>query len=391
MTAVACNDIVIAAFAETPIVHGSGRSAYDLAGDVMHELCERHGLVPGDIDGFAATAALSEGSSPFHAAYMADTLGLEVDWLQSGNVGGSSMLCAVSAAASALRDARCRIALVVGADAPSTRYVNDAHAYRDEFQVPTGVLRPPQAFGLIQNAYAGRYGNPEKALGKVVLTQRAHALHNDRASAKLKHALTMDQYLRSRMIADPLRLLDSVMFCDGANGVLMMREDTAATLGLRKLARLAGYAERTHYRAREGTPDLLDSGFGVVGQRALAQAGLRPGDLDQVQLYDDFSIAVLLQLEHLGFCERGQGAAFVEHSDFSHTGTLPLNTGGGQLSAGQPGLASGGLNLVEAVRQLFGQAGATQVPGARNALVTGIGGISYSRGWMMSNALVLES
>src|SRR5690606_37372591 len=172
-------------------------------------------------------------------------------------------------------------------------YVNEAHAYRDEFQAPTGVMRPPQAFGLIQNAYASRHGNPERALGKIVVTQRAHALHNDRACAKLKQPLTMDGYLQSRLSADPVRLRDSVMGCDGANGVRMMREDAAAAPGLRQAARLAGYAERTHSRAREGTPDLLDSGFSVAGPRALAQAGLRPGDIDQLQLYDDFSIAVL--------------------------------------------------------------------------------------------------
>src|SRR5690606_35080785 len=142
--------------------------AYDLAGDVLDAICARYALAPEDIDGFAATAALSEGSSPFHAAYLADTLGLELDWLGTGNTGGSSMLCAVSAAASALRDGRCRIALVIGADAASTRYVNEPHAYRDEFQAPTGMVRPPSAFGLIQNAYAARYGNPERALGKIV-------------------------------------------------------------------------------------------------------------------------------------------------------------------------------------------------------------------------------
>jgi acetyl-CoA acetyltransferase len=387
----AAHDIVIAAHAETPIVHRSGRSAYDLAGDVLDAICERWNIVPADIDGFAATAALSEGSSPFHAAYLADTLGLELDWLGSGNVGGCSMLCAVSAAALALRDGRCRVALVVGADAPNTRYVNEAHAYRDEFQAPTGVMRPPQAFGLIQNAYASRYGNPDRALGKVVVTQRAHALHNARACTKLQSPLSLDDYLQSRPIADPLRLLDSVMFCDGANGVLMMREDTAAARGLRKMVRLAGYAERTHHAAREGTADLLDSGFSVAGPRALAQAGLGVADIDQLQLYDDFSIALLLQLEQIGFCGRGEGAAFVEATDFGHAGTLPLNTGGGQLSAGQPGLASGGLNLVEAVRQLTGEGGATQAARCRNALVTGIGGISYSRGWMMSSALVLQA
>lgn len=386
----AAPDIVIAGYAETPIVHRSGRSAYALAADALAQIVGRYGIDPAQIDGFACTAALSEGGNPFHAAYLADTLGLELDWLQSGNIGGCSMLGAVSAAASALRDGRCRVALVIGADAASTSYHNQAHAYRDEFQVPTGILRPPLAFGLIQSAYVARHGNPERALGKLVVTQRQHALMNPRACAKLRAPLTLDDYLGSRMIAEPLRLLDSVMFCDGANAVLMMRADTADALGLRKQARLAGYAERTHHNARSQQTDLLDSGFSVAGPKALAQAGLRPADIELLQLYDDFTIALLLQLEQIGFCGRGEGAAFIEATDFGFDGQLPLNTSGGQLSAGQPGLASGGLTLVEAVRQLFGEAGPLQVQRNRNALVTGIGGIGYAHGWMMSAALVLE-
>src|SRR5690606_8133230 len=106
--------------------------------------------------------------------------------------------------------------------------------------------------------------------------------------------------------------------------------------------------------------------------------------------YDDFTIAIQLQLEALGFCERGKGAEFILGTDLSYRGALPLNTGGGQISAGQPGLAGGGLNLAEAVRQLFGEAGERQVSDARNALVTGIGVIPYGRNWATSAAMILE-
>lgn len=180
------------------------------------------------------------------------------------------------------------------------------------------------------------------------------------------------------------------MFCDGANAVLMMRADTARCLGLSRQVVLSGYAERSNHAITEGQRDLLDSGFSVAGPRALRQAALSPSDIDQFHPYDDFTIAVLLQLEHIGFCGRGEGAAFVCETDLSIGGQLPMNTGGGQLSAGQPGLAGGGLNLVEAVRQLFGEGGERQAARHRNALVTGIGGIAYGGGWMMSSALVLE-
>lgn len=383
-------NVVIAGYAETPVLYRSGRSVYELAAQAFEEIVQRTGIEKSDIDGFASTAALSEAGNAFHTAYLAEVLGLELSWLQSASMGGCSVLCAVAAAASALRDGRCRVAVVLGADAPSTVNTSRYGAYRAEFQDPTGLTRPPGMFGLIQNAYAERYGCPDDALAKIVVTQRRHALLNERACAKLRTPLSVDDYLASRPVSDPLRLLDSVMFCDGANAVLMMTEATADEMGLSQRVRLTGYAEHTNYRLTDPQPDLLASGFMVAGPKALQLAGLSPIDLDLLQLYDDFTIAILLQLEHLGFCSPGQGGAWIRDTDFSVSGSQPLNTGGGQLSAGQPGLASGGLSLVEGVRQLFGEAGPLQVRQARNALITGIGGIGYARGWMMSNALVLE-
>jgi acetyl-CoA acetyltransferase len=118
---------------------------------------------------------------------------------------------------------------------------------------------------------------------------------------------------------------------------------------------------------------------------------MTPADIRMFQPYDDFTIAVQMQLESLGFCRRGEGADFILDTDLSYKGKLPLNTSGGQISAGQPGLAGGGLNLVEAVRQLFGEGGQRQVADPRNALVTGIGVIPYGRNWSTSAAMILEA
>ena len=121
------------------------------------------------------------------------------------------------------------------------------------------------------------------------------------------------------------------------------------------------------------------------------QAGLTPGEIRMFDPYDDFTIAVLMQLEDFGFCAKGEGSDYVLRTDLSYKGELPLNTSGGQLSAGQPGLAGGGLNLTEAVRQMFGEGGARQVPDPRNALITGIGVIPYGRNWSVSSAMILEA
>jgi acetyl-CoA acetyltransferase len=150
------------------------------------------------------------------------------------------------------------------------------------------------------------------------------------------------------------------------------------------------YAEITNFDPANGTPDITETGFSVVGPEVFAKAGLSVDDIDMFQPYDDFLIAVMLQLEQIGFCKRGEGGAYLNATDISPGGKLPVNTGGGQISAGQPGLGGGGVNLTEGVRQLFGEAGARQVPNARNALVTGIGVIPYARNWGSSTCMILE-
>jgi acetyl-CoA acetyltransferase len=253
------------------------------------------------------------------------------------------------------------------------------------------VQGPPATFGLLMSRYIHQYGPVEQALGKIAITQRAHAQHNENAYQKFKKPLTMEEYLDSRVIADPLRLLDSVMFCDGANAFLVTTEEMAQKLGITKAVYPVAYREVTNISGNSSTPDITISGFDRIGPQVLADAGLRPTDIDMFQPYDDFTIAVLMKLEAFGFCKKGEGSAYVLRTDLSHTGELPLNTGGGQISAGQPGLASGGLNLAEAVRQLFGEGGGRQVAGARNALVTGIGVIPYAKNWGTSSAMILEA
>ena len=133
---------------------------------------------------------------------------------------------------------------------------------------------------------------------------------------------------------------------------------------LRKQCRILGYGERVNHQITDPCPDITQTGHSVAGRKALAQAGLRPSDIRMFHPYDDFLIAVLIQFEQIGFCEPGEGSRFVLDHDLSYTGDLPLNTGGGQISAGQAGLAGGAHNFVEATRQLFGVAGKRQV---RNA------------------------
>jgi acetyl-CoA acetyltransferase len=153
---------------------------------------------------------------------------------------------------------------------------------------------------------------------------------------------------------------------------------------------MSAYSEISCYKSNDFTAEVIDTGFSVVGPEALKKAGMTVQDVRMLQPYDDFLIALMLMMEQVGFCKPGEGSDFILSNDFSHLGNLPLNTGGGQISAGQAGLAGGGTNLVEAVRQLLEEGGARQVPDPRNALCTGIGMIPYGRNWGVSNVLILE-
>jgi len=384
-------DIVIAGYAETAIDYKTGRSAYDLAGEALSQLLERTGIDKDKIDGLSVTTALSEASNPFYAVYMCEGLGLTPTWLNFGGIGGCSATGGIARAMSAIRDGMCETVVVLSADAPSTDWRANYGAFRGEFQDPPGVQGPPATFGLLMSRYIHQYGLNPEALGKIAITQRNHALHNDNAYKKFKKPLTMEDYLASRVVADPLRLLDSVMFCDGANAFLVTTEKNAQKLGIDKVVYPVAYSEITNINGNSSTPDITISGFDKIGPEVLAKAGMTPADIRMFQPYDDFTIAVLMKLEAFGFCKKGEGSDYVLRTDLSHTGELPLNTGGGQISAGQPGLASGGLNLAEAVRQLFGEGGARQVADARNALVTGIGVIPYAKNWGTSSAMILEA
>jgi acetyl-CoA acetyltransferase len=312
-------------------------------------------------------------------------------WLNCGALGGCSAIGGVSRAASAIRDGLCEVALVLSADAPSTVWRANYGAYRPEFQDPTGVQGPPASFGLLMSRYHHQFGIKSEALGKIAVTQRQHALHNDNAYAKLKKPITMADYETSRVIADPLKLLDCVMFCDGANAFLVTTETRARELGLSKMAYPTAYAEITNYNGNKSCPDITETGFASVAPKVYKQSGLAAKDIRMFQPYDDFTIAVMMKFEDFGFCKRGQCSDFTLDTDLSIKGTLPLNTGGGQISAGQPGLASGGLNLAEAVRQMFGEGGGRQIDNPKNALVTGIGVIPYARNWGTSAAMILEN
>ena len=384
-------DIAIVAYAETPLERRSGKSAFDFACAVASELYEKTGLAPKDIDGLGLIGPLSEAGNPFWSNFATDYFGITPRWLQTTDIGGCSATGNVARAAAAIQAGMCETVMLVGADTPST--INRAHygGYRGEFWEPTGLPGPPGMFGLLMNRYIAQYDLKFEALGKLAATQRAGAVLNPNAYEKNRTPITVEDYLKSRQVASPLRLLDSVMYCDGGNGLIVTTAERARKMGVKRPVFPVAYSEITNFNGREMTPDITETGFSVVGPEALKKAGMSAADIKMFHPYDDFLIAEMLQLEQIGFCGRGEGSRFLLDTDVSFKGRLPINTGGGQISAGQPGLAGGGLNLTEAVRQLMGEAGERQVAGANNAMVTGIGVIPYARNWGSSSVLILEA
>ena len=386
----AARDVVIAAYGETRIERRSGKTPYEFAALAFEEILTKTGLAPADIDGFATNVPHSESTNQYYTSYLCDYLGVTPRWMQISDHGGGAALAGVSRAAMAIQAGMCEVAMVLCADAPSTSWRAANGGFRVAFWDPTGIQGPPGGFGLLMNRYMAQYDFKPEALGKLAVAQRDGAVLNDNAYEKLRVPITVEDYMNSRVISSPVRLLDCVMYADGAAGVLLTSAERARKMSAENLVFPSAYSEIVNFNGREAQPDITETGFSVVGPEVLAKAGMTPSDIRMFQPYDDFLIAEMLQLEQIGWCGRGEGSDFLLETDVSYRGILPINTGGGQISAGQIGLASGMTNLVEAVRQMAGQAGARQVSDPRNALVTGIGIIPYGRNWLVSNALTLE-
>jgi acetyl-CoA acetyltransferase len=228
-----------------------------------------------------------------------------------------------------------------------------------------------------------KYGAKREDFGKLCVAQRANALKTE--FALFKKPLTLDEYMAARPIAEPLHLFDCVMPCAGADAFLVLTEEKAKALKI-PYARLLGTIER--HNAFASDPVQMRAGWALDRDELYAQAGAGPADMDFVETYDDYPVISLMQLEDLGFCGKGDGPAFVREHTFTHDGSFPLNTSGGQLSVGQAGAAGGFLGMVEAIRQLTGEAGSRAVGDAKLGLVSGFGMINFDRG-LGSGAAIL--
>jgi len=376
--------IVLAAPVTVPYVRYSIRAAHWWLARAFSGLLKKAGVRKDQVDGLTVS---SFTLAPDTAIGLTQHLGVSPRWLDHIPMGGASGVVALRRAARAVQAGDADIVACIGGD---TNHVDSFRLTLANFSqfardavYPYGAGGPNASFAFLTAHYMKLHGATREDFGKLCVAQRANALKCD--FALFKKPLTLEQYLGARAIAEPLHLFDCVMPCAGADAFLVMSDTMAKALKL-PYARLLGTIERHNAFATD--PVQMRAGWALDRDELYAQAGAGPKDIDFLQTYDDYPVISLMQIEDLGFCEKGAGPSFVRRHSFTHDGSFPLNTSGGQLSVGQAGAAGGFLGMVEAIRQLTGEARERTVKHAKLGLVSGFGMINYDRG-LGSGAAIL--
>lgn len=315
---------------------------------------------------------------PFWPEEVAEILGITPGLLQGGATGGAGAVSLLGGMAAAIHSGIIDLALVIGAAAPFSEHWGGGIQPGDvrDWEIPYGIMGPNSKIAMVMRRYMHEYGATLDHFAKIAVTGRYHASLNP--LAYLRKPITIQDYKESRLVADPVRLLDCVMPANGGRAYILASPERAKALRNQPVY-LKGFGERSNpsYGARAGS-DALVMGVKDAGRAALEMAGVKHNDIDFLQLYDDYIIVVYLQIEDLGFCAKGD-VSFYQRTDFTFKGQLPIQTGGGMINCGQPSTAGGTLHVIEAVRQLRGACGARQIENATHGLITGLGVLPYGK------------
>jgi acetyl-CoA acetyltransferase len=339
------------------------------------------GVTKDDVDGL-----FSCGADLMHPIVLGEYLGLRPGYVDGTQVGGSAWEFFVHHAVGAIESGLCDVALLNYA----TTSRSDLKRKIRSANVAIEARGPAQYESAYGHSVIGRhamaatrhmheFGTTPEQLAEIAVQTRWNASHNPRAM--YRDPLTVDDVLGSRLIASPLHMLDCCIRSDGGGAVVLVSEERARDLP-KEPVWVLGAGEATSHHTMSEWEDFTESPAKRSGARAFGMAGVKPGDIDVLQVYDSFTITVLLTLEALGFCAKGEGGAFVEGGRLRLDGALPTNTDGGGLSSNHPGMR-GIFLIIEAAQQLRGEAEGRQIAGAKLAAVNGTGGWFSSTGTLV--------
>jgi acetyl-CoA C-acetyltransferase len=365
---------------EHPLRRAPNHSVAQLHAEVARGALDDAGLSKDDIDGYFCSAD-APGMGP---TSMVEYLNLRPRHVDSTDIGGATYLSLVSHAAQAIAAGKCNIALITLAGRPHSEGVATGtqpkirNPSQPDFQweYPYGIANA-NGYAMCAKRHMHEYGTTSEQLAWIKVAASHHAQHNPHAL--LRQVLTVEDVLASPLVADPLHRLDCCVVTDGGGALIVARPEIARSLK-RPLVKIRGAGEAVKHQSG-GYFDLTYSGARQAGAQAFAEAKVTPADIQYVSIYDSFTITVLIQLEDLGFCAPGKGGAFVADGNLiSGVGKLPFNTDGGGLCNNHPANRGGMTKVIEAVRQLRGEAHpAVQVPDCRLALAQGTGGMLATR------------
>lgn len=348
-----------------------GVSAVDMAARAGMLALADAGLTLSDVDALYTSA-------PYEALggmELAEYLGLTPKVVDCNRTGGSAFEVYVQQAALALEAGLIDCALIAyGSNPASNPPLSVGMTRQSPWEAPYRPLAPISSYALAASRHMHLYGTTRSQLAEVAVAARRWAQLNPEAA--MRDPLGIDEVLSARMVSDPLTVRDCCLFNDGAAAVVMVRADRAKDCA-RRPVEVLGAAHAVTHREISSMPDLTVTGAAISGPQAFAQAGVGPADIDLAMLYDAFTITPILFLEDLGFCPKGEGGRFVAEGAIGPGGRLAVNTNGGGLSCVHPGMY-GLFLLVEAVRQLRGEAGERQVQNAELAVAHGNGGVLSS-------------
>ncbi len=364
----------IVGVAESDLGVTPGKTALQLQAQAAKAALEDAGLEKGDVDALFVAGNWSWSPNLMLGEY----LGIQPRYTDGTNIGGSSFEAHLGHALAGIEAGRFEVALIAygstqRSDQSRNRPVEQATLV-EQFERPYGLPAPVGAYALAAMRHMYQYGTTSEQLAEIAVATRKWAMLNEKAM--MRTPITIDDVLNSRWITEPLHLLDCCLVTDGG-GAVVVASATRAKDTRKTPVWVLGHGEtHTHYGITN-MPDLTVTGAVQSGRDAFAMAGVTHQNIDVVEIYDSFTITVLLTLEALGFCQPGEGGAFVSGQRTAPGGPFPMNTNGGGLSYCHPGMY-GIFLLIEATRQLRGEGEMRQVPDAKIALAHGTGGVLSS-------------